>query len=171
MFVLTNVSAERELQHEKVIKQYNRVMFASTAHEFRTPIGAALNSLSLIKPGLSPEYTQSYDIAWSSLEFLNILVNDTLDFSAMESGNFKMNIERIKLREKVDEVIAMIGVQIKLKKEVKLECLVSNDVPEYIDMDQQRLKQVLMNLLKNATKLTKKGVIQLRVYPVKLMAT
>jgi len=108
--VFTNVSAERELQQERIIKQYNRIMFASCAHEFRTPIGAAINGLKLMKPTIGPEYIQSYDIAVSSVEFLRILVNDTLDFSAMESGNFKMNFETIRLRDKIREVIDMIGV-------------------------------------------------------------
>lgn len=67
-------------------------MFAVSAHEFRTPISAAMNGLSLIKPGLKSKYKQSFDISWTSLEFLLALVNDTLDFAAMESGNFKMNI-------------------------------------------------------------------------------
>jgi signal transduction histidine kinase len=141
------------------MKQYTRVMFAVSAHEFRTPISAALNGLSLIKPGIKPKFRQSYDIAWSSLEFLLMLVNDTLDFAAMESGNLKMTIESMSLREKISEVTAMIAVQMKLKKEVKLECFVSSDVPEQIEMDQQRLKQILMNLIKNATKFTKQGVI------------
>lgn len=53
----------------------------------------------------------------------------------------------------------MIAVQIKLKRKVKLECFISSDVPERIEMDQQRLKQILINLLKNATKFTFDGVI------------
>jgi len=134
-------------------------MFAVSAHEFRTPINAAMNGLSLIKPGLKSKYKQSFDISWTSLEFLLALVNDTLDFAAMESGNFKMNIESTSLRNKVKEVTDMIAVQIKLKRKVKLECFISSDVPERIEMDQQRLKQILINLLKNATKFTFDGVI------------
>ena len=50
VFVFTNVSAEKDLQRELVMKQYSQIMFTSINHELRTPINAIINSLTCMRP-------------------------------------------------------------------------------------------------------------------------
>jgi len=80
-------------------------MFASISHDLRTPCNAALNGLFLLKSRLKPEDYKNFAIVESSIKFLLILVNDTLDFAQMESGTFKMNFEEIKLLNNIEEVV------------------------------------------------------------------
>ena len=81
MFVFTNVSAEKDLQRELVMKQYSQIMFTSINHELRTPINAIINSLTCMKPFMVSMAQQYFEICETSSEFLLSLVNDTLDFA------------------------------------------------------------------------------------------
>jgi signal transduction histidine kinase len=56
VIVFSNVSAAKQLQQERVIKEFSRIMTASNYHEFRTPIGAGLNALMLLKSSIPPEH-------------------------------------------------------------------------------------------------------------------
>lgn len=146
-------------------------MFASSSHEFRTPIGSGLNGLELMEPWVAPEGRRHFTVVKSSLQFLLMLANNTLDYAQLESGNFRMNCQDTTLRDEVSEVISLIGVIISFKQAVVLSYDIPEEVPAVIEMDGQRLKQILINLLKNATKFTFKGFIMLRLKCVKLLAT
>ena len=67
------------------------------------------------------------------------------------------------MRVVVQEVHELLSVQMKLRERVKLYCRVADDVPEFIEMDYQRLKQILINLLRNSTKFTFAGYIVIGV--------
>ena len=135
VFVFTNVSAEKELQRELVMKEYSQIMFTSINHELRTPINAIQNSLQILKPFLSQLGMQYYEICKSSSEFLLSLVNDTLDFAQLQAGKFKMNYENVNLRDLMQEVCSLINVQLRLKESVYLVDSVAQDVPETIETD------------------------------------
>lgn len=86
----------------------------------------------------------------------------------MQEGKFRVNTEPVPIRQLVEEVYNLIQVQMHLKKQVHFFVTVDPDVPEIAQTDYQRLKQVLINLLRNSTKFTFKGYIMLRVYPTRL---
>lgn len=79
--MFTNVSAEKDLQRELVMKQYMQIMFTSISHELRTPINAIQNSLTCMNNYVSPAGHMYLEICESSSGFLLSLVNDTLDFA------------------------------------------------------------------------------------------
>ena len=83
VFVFTNVSAEKDLQRELVMKQYTQIMFTSVNHELRTPINGIQNSLQCLKPYVDPLAIQYFEICESSASFLLSLVNDTLDYAQL----------------------------------------------------------------------------------------
>lgn len=104
VFVFTNVSAEKGLQRELVMKQYMQIMFTSISHELRTPINAIQNSLTCMKSFVSPAGIFYLDICDSSSAFLLSLVNDTLDFAQLQAGKFKMNFEKVNVSQMINEV-------------------------------------------------------------------
>lgn len=161
IFIFTDVSAEKELQRELVMKQYSSVMFASVSHELRTPINAIQNSLVRLRnAAIDTSMTKYLDICTSSSSFLLSLVNDTLDFAQMKAGKFKLMFEQVEIRVLIYEVVQLLNVQIGYKKQqVFLVDIVDDDVPTYIETDLQRLKQILINLLRNSTKFTFEGFI------------
>lgn len=79
-----------------------------------------------------------------------------------------MNIEEVEVRSLVTEVNNLLAVQLRLKEKVYLICNVSNDVPIIMNSDYQRLKQILINCMRNSTKFTQEGYIMLKVYRSRL---
>ena len=79
-----------------------------------------------------------------------------------------MNFEPVYINKLVSEVYQLINVQLRLKTNVFLVKSVADDVPKVIESDYQRLKQILINILRNSTKFTFKGYIQVSVRPAKI---
>lgn len=150
------------------MKQYSQIMFASINHELRTPINAILNSLSCMSDKICPTVAQYLEICESSSQFLLSLVNDTLDFAQLQAGKFKMNFQQVEIRKLVADVASWINVQLRLKENIFLIQSVADDVPQQIESDCQRLKSIIINLMRNSTKFTFKGYIQISLRKAKL---
>lgn len=150
------------------MKQYTQIMFTSINHELRTPINAIQNSLACMKYSMDPSVQMYFEICESSSSFLLSLVNDTLDFAQLQAGKFKMNYEKVDLHELAGEVHELIGVQLRLKSDVELVKDITRDCPQFIRSDYQRLKQIMINLLRNSTKFTFSGFIKLSLRRSKL---
>lgn len=167
VLTFTNVSAEKELQRELATRDLTKIMYSSISHELRTPCNAITNGLELMFPMLPRICHGNYKICQTSLKFLMSLINDSLDFAQLQAGKFTMNFEPTNIREVVREVTQLIELQLRLK-EVYLINSVTPRVPETFSMDAQRFKQVLINLLRNASKFTMEGYIHLRLRSAKL---
>ena len=120
---------------------------------------AIQNSLTCMRNFVNAAGLTYLDICQSSSGFLLSLVNDTLDFAQLQAGKFKMNFEPIEVSNLVNEVYSLINVQLRLKTNVFLVKSVAKHVPLVIESDYQRLKQILINILRNSTKFTFKGYI------------
>ena len=92
LIVIKDISVEKRLKHEKEMKKYLHIMYASVSHELRTPINAIINCIHCLFGSCTQEQRYWLDIARSSSEFLLSLVNDTLDFTQMRFGKFSLNI-------------------------------------------------------------------------------
>jgi signal transduction histidine kinase len=79
-----------------------------------------------------------------------------------------MNYDDIELSSFVREITDLLQVHIRLKTNVYLLQHVASDVPRLVQSDYQRLKQILINLLRNSTKFTQEGYIMLKVYRSRL---
>jgi signal transduction histidine kinase len=103
-----------------------------------------------------------------SANLLLSLVNDTLDYGMLAAGKFTLNFEQVKISELVNDVLKMILVQLMQKKDVQLNYWIEPGVPETFLTDYMRLKQVLINLLRNSVKFTFQGSINLLIRKIKM---
>jgi PAS domain S-box-containing protein len=140
------------------------VFLANMSHELRTPLTAITGFSQLLhEQNFSRELEKRYlaVIDRNGQQLLRI-IDDILDLSKVEAG--KLTIER--MRMPLMEVISDIRALLELKtQEAGLGCSVeiSSLLPETIESDPTRLKQVLMNLINNAVKFTSHGSVHLRV--------
>jgi CheY-like chemotaxis protein/anti-sigma regulatory factor (Ser/Thr protein kinase) len=114
---------------------------------------------------LTPEQRQHVQIFRSAGENLLILINDILDLSKVESGQLSLELIPYDLFDIVEKSCEVIAVRAH-SRNLELACRIHPDVPQHIQGDPTRLRQVLMNLLGNAIKFTEKGEIVLTVLPL-----
>ncbi|MEM6751672.1 MAG: ATP-binding protein, partial [Cyanobacteria bacterium P01_C01_bin.38] len=90
------------------------------------------------------------------------LINDILDISKIEAGMAEVNVTSFDLYSLLDGIEAMLHVKARAKQlELKFE--LNPELPQYVQTDENKLRQVLINLLENAIKFTKSGSVKLRV--------
>ena len=137
---------------------------ANTSHEIRTPMNAILGMAELIlRKDISPDvYEDVTNIKQAGTNLINI-VNDVLDISKIESG--KLNIIPVEYRfaSLIDDAISMIRMRL-LEKHLDFIVNIESSIPSVLAGDETRIRQVLINILNNAVKYTKKGEVRLRVF-------
>jgi len=137
---------------------------ANMSHEIRTPLNAVIGFSQLMQSstGLSAEQLNRLEIIHRSGEHLLGLINNILEFSRIEAGMQKLDPTTFDLHALIGD-LATIFQQRAEDKNLRLVVEGLDHVPRYIVADEQKLRQVLINLLGNAIKFTQTGEIRLRV--------
>jgi signal transduction histidine kinase len=133
------------------------------SHELRTPLNAILGYAQVIQMSDDPINRQKgLDIIQSSGNHLLALINDILDLSKIEAGKLEIDHEPLHLDGLLRGLIDSFKVQAN-NQEVEIVYKVIGQVPKLVYGDAKRLRQVLFNLMGNAIKFTKKGMVSLIV--------
>ena len=141
---------------------------ASMSHELRTPLNAILGFTQVMRRdvGLSSEQQEYLDIIMRSGEHLLELINDVLEMSKIEAGKITLNESSFDLYRLLDNLAEMFRLKAQ-SKGLQLFFEQTPDVPQYVQTDEGKLRQVLINLLGNALKFTEAGSVTLQVSLVK----
>jgi len=141
---------------------------AQMSHEIRTPLNAIFGFITLFeKTNLSPDQSLYLGYVKSSLENLGGIINDILDFSKIEAGKLLIEKKEFDISQMLNDLIHVFEPKV-TEKDLKINLLISPEVPYIIKADKLRLNQVLVNLIGNAIKFTEKGAISLNVEATKL---
>ncbi|MDF2475285.1 MAG: hypothetical protein K0S24_768 [Sphingobacterium sp.] len=136
---------------------------ANMSHEIRTPLNGIVGFTDLLtRTSLDHTQREYLGMVEQSTSLLLGIINDILDFSKIEAGKLDLDIEQTQLNELVIQLNKFFNIQIQAKG-LEFHLNIASDVPSYIWTDALRIKQVLMNLLSNATKFTQKGKIVLNI--------
>lgn len=135
---------------------------ASVAHEIRSPLNAIYGYAQLLERGQGVDVEGAARVIRRSAEHLSHLVEGLLDISQVEGGAMKLTREAIRFPEFLDHLVAMLDLQARTKG-LTLELETPGRLPEFVNADPKRLRQVLINLVTNAIKFTDQGKVSLRV--------
>lgn len=156
--------AEREdarLRAEKADAEKARLL-ATVSHEIRLPLSGMLGMNHLLsQTKLNQEQRNYLDGMKQSGQSLVQLVEDLLDYSTMEAGRFRLNPRAENLRRLIESIVEMLAHRAH-EKGIEIASFVTPDVPDYLDFDPARLRQVLFNLIGNAVKFTQVGGVVIR---------
>ncbi|WP_375513853.1 ATP-binding protein [uncultured Nostoc sp.] len=151
---------ERAWKEAKSANQVKSQFLATTSHELRNPLHTIINCIRLVEEGLCDSREEEMEFLKradeTTIHLLNI-INDLLDISKIEAGKLSVVTTPLDLRQILLEVINLQSVNVQ-QKGLQLKCeLDSQAIP--IKADAAKLKQVLINVIGNATKFTDAGSI------------
>jgi PAS domain S-box-containing protein len=152
---------------DKAIKNDNikSQFIANVSHELRTPLNGIIGITELLKSskGLTDKQMEYIDTLDNSCGMLLSIINNVLDFSKLEKEESHVEISRVNFRDFIQHNTKLFRFNIERKK-LYLNLVVEPEVPEFVDLDEIKVKQIVYNLLSNAFKFTSIGGITLRVF-------
>jgi signal transduction histidine kinase/ActR/RegA family two-component response regulator len=136
---------------------------AKVSHELRTPLAAILGATELAIDGKhTPEQLELLNTTEDAARSLLQLVNEILDFSAMEQSQIKLEHNCFNIRELIESSVKLFGPRA-ARKHLFFNAIIDDNVPQEMVNDPNRLRHVLMNLIDNAIKFCDKGEVSIKV--------
>jgi ammonium transporter, Amt family len=136
---------------------------ARMSHEIRTPLNGVVGMIDLLRATGMTEIQERYaQLAREAADSLMNVINDILDFSKIEAGKVELENIDFDLRKVVEDLCELLA-PVATKKSLALASFLRPEVPQRLNGDPNRIRQVLTNLVNNALKFTATGGVSIRV--------
>lgn len=159
----------RLLRAKKMAESANEAkseFLANMSHEIRTPLNGIIGFSDLLRESELKEDQKGYmDIVFQSAKSLLEILNDILDLSKIEAGRMELDPNSTNIQKLAEKCIDILRFQAE-NKNLSISYRVDKNVPQYLVLDELRVRQVLINLLGNSIKFTNEGEIELIIQKV-----
>ena len=152
--------SKEEAEHANQAKS---IFIANISHEIRTPMNAIIGFSEILSKKVVDKVQKGYlnSIRTSSNTLLQ-LINNILDLSKIEAGKMEIVNPILNIRFLITEIESMFTLKIQ-EKCLKLIFEIDPELPEYVELNDLQIRQVLINLISNAIKFTHNGYIKLKI--------
>jgi len=148
------------------VTQAHDFFLSTVSHELRTPLSGVVGMAKLLQgaANLTKDQKEYVDIIYRCGFQLLEIINDILDYSKMDTGRMQLESVPFSVREAIEAAFEVVFLKAH-EKHLQLVADVHPDVPEYIQGDRKRFRQILINLMSNAIKFTTQGKVVCRAFP------
>ncbi len=155
---------EEQRQKAEAASQFKDQILANVSHEMRTPLNGILGFTDMIlNTKLSDEQREHLQTVQASGKTLVDIIEDLLDFAAIESGEANLRPSECSLASIADQAARSVRFEVQ-RKGLRLEMKLAPSLPERILADAHRVRQILLNLISNAVKFTDHGSITVEAF-------
>ncbi|MBN2049718.1 MAG: transporter substrate-binding domain-containing protein [Spirochaetales bacterium] len=171
LFVRLKLETKRRFQTEAALLEAKKdaeaanraksLFLANMTHEIRTPMNAILGYSELLQrdPKVSEEQRKNLEIINTSGEQLLSLINDVLDMSRIEADKISYDEANFSFPAMVEQTVSLLR-PLAQKKGIDFISEVDEKLPEFMKSDEQKIRQILLNLVSNAVKYSDSGTIR-----------
>lgn len=161
---------EDKVKELELSNKYKSEFLANMSHELRTPLNSLLllaRDLSLNDEGnLTDEQVEEARVIYNGGLELRSLINDILDLTKVEAGKISLTPEEVYIGS-VAKTLSELFQPVAQESGLSFHLCLDGSLPKTLHTDDQRLEQILKNLLSNAFKFTAKGSVTLDIHPMK----
>ncbi len=153
-----------EKQKAETTDEAKTTFLATVSHEMRTPLNGIVGMIELLsKTNLDQEQKELLKSLTYSGNILQGLISNVLDITTIEAGKLDLDAKAFDIRKELNSLREMFEKRLLNKPEVALSLKVDDQIPKILIGDLARIRQILINLLNNSIKFTRKGSISLEV--------
>ena len=156
--VIAQLELRNKIEELKLVNHHKTEFLSNMSHELRTPLNAIVNFSALMVEQLSNngnedciKQQQHAKLIDSSAKHLLSVINSVLDIHKLEQGKMTLNTGNVEVASFFSQLMSMMDIQAQ-QKVIKLTFDIPPTLPEYIEIDEVKLRQVLVNLLSNGIK-------------------
>jgi signal transduction histidine kinase/HAMP domain-containing protein/CheY-like chemotaxis protein len=157
---------EERAQQLALASKYKSEFLANMSHELRTPLNSLLILARILAQNptrnLTPKQVEFANVIHSAGSDLLQLINDILDLSKVEAGKMDIHNETIAIARLVEDIESTFQ-PLTSEKGLEFTVSVGEEVPAELSTDEQRLRQILRNLISNAVKFTERGSVAVEI--------
>lgn len=137
---------------------------ATMSHEIRTPLNGIIGmaDLGLMDDEIGPQQRERLMDIKTSGESLLEIINEILDISKIEADKLELEEIEFSIRELIEKIVNLLSVKI-FQEKLEFVCDIDPDIPDILIGDPLRIRQILINLLSNASKFTEEGTVSVKV--------
>jgi PAS domain S-box-containing protein len=165
--VTGTVAVFRDFTREAEVERMKSAFVSMVSHDLRTPLSAVIGYADMLRAAvygqLSKQQLGVMERVNANARRLLSLVNNLLDQAQIEAGKLALRITSFAPGDLLEDLESVMGLMAQ-DKNLELTYHIAEDVPDTLRGDQQRLHQILVNLVNNAIKFTDKGGVSVRIY-------